>query len=126
MLEELERARAHGARIYAEIVGYGAKLDGYDMVAPSGVGRESCMDLAMAEADRHAGEKPVEYTNTHGKSTPVGNVAELGAIKRAKNPRAYVVKEGERIILLLGLWKNFTLWCPKEVPMQKVRRQWHS
>lgn len=82
VLEELERAKARGAKIYAELVGYGANSDGYDMVAPSGVGGERCMELAMAEAGRRAGDRPVEYINTHGTSTPVGDLAELGAIKR--------------------------------------------
>jgi len=82
VLEELEHAKARGAKIYAELVGYGANSDGYDMVAPSGVGGERCMELAMADAKARAGDKPIEYINTHGTSTPVGDIAELGAIKR--------------------------------------------
>ena len=64
-----------------ELVGYGANADGYDMVAPSGEGGERCMTMAMAMADKIGGEKEVEYVNTHGTSTPVGDVKELGAIK---------------------------------------------
>ena len=75
VLEEYERAVARGAKIYAEVVGYGATSDGYDMVAPSGEGAERCMRMAMETANN-----PVEYINTHGTSTPVGDTAELGAI----------------------------------------------
>lgn len=81
VLEELEHAKARGAKIYAELVGYGANSDGYDMVAPSGVGGQRCMKLALDEANRIGGHKPVDYINTHGTSTPVGDLAELGAIK---------------------------------------------
>lgn len=81
VLEELEHAKARGAKIYAEVVGYAANSDGYDMVAPSGVGGQRCMQMAINEANRIGGEKPVEYVNTHGTSTPVGDVMELGAIK---------------------------------------------
>ena len=63
VLEELEHAKKRGAKIYAELVGYAANSDGYDMVAPSGVGGERCMDLAMASAARYADDKPVEYVH---------------------------------------------------------------
>jgi 3-oxoacyl-[acyl-carrier-protein] synthase-1 len=76
VVEELEHALARGAHIYAEIVGYGATSDGYDMVAPSGEGAVRCMQQAMEGVD---GE--VDYLNTHGTSTPVGDVKELGAIQ---------------------------------------------
>ncbi len=76
VVEELEHAKARGAKIYAEIVGYGATSDGYDMVAPSGEGAARCMRLAMEDLDG-----PVDYINTHGTSTPVGDVAELKALK---------------------------------------------
>jgi 3-oxoacyl-(acyl-carrier-protein) synthase len=89
VLEELEHAKKRGAKIYAELVGYAANSDGYDMVAPSGVGGERCMEAAIADAVRHGGEKPVEYVNTHGTSTPVGDVAELGAIKRLFTSKGY-------------------------------------
>merc|ERR1712066_694434 len=89
VLEELEHAKARGAKIYAELVGYAANSDGYDVVAPSGVGGERCMKLAMAEANRIGGEKPVEYVNTHGTSTPVGDVQELGAVRRVFEPLGY-------------------------------------
>ncbi|MBF0784213.1 beta-ketoacyl-ACP synthase I [Muribacter muris] len=76
VIEELEHALARGAKIYAEIVGYGATSDGYDMVAPSGEGAVRCMKQALATVN---GE--VEYINVHGTSTPVGDVKELGAIR---------------------------------------------
>ncbi|WP_163577724.1 beta-ketoacyl-ACP synthase I [Halomonas faecis] len=76
VLEELEHAKARGATIYAELVGYGATSDGYDMVAPSGEGAVRCMRQALATVD---GE--IDYINTHGTSTPVGDVAELKAIR---------------------------------------------
>lgn len=89
VLEELEHAKARGAKIYAELTGYGANADGYDMVAPSGVGGQRCMQLAMDEANRIGGEKEVEYINTHGTSTPVGDVMELGAIKTLFEEKGY-------------------------------------
>lgn len=76
VVEELEHALARGAKIYAEIVGYGATSDGYDMVAPSGEGAVRCMQQAMATV-----EGDIDYLNTHGTSTPVGDVAELKAIR---------------------------------------------
>ena len=76
VVEELERARARGAKIYGEIVGYGATSDGYDMVQPSGDGAVRCMRMAMEGL-----EAPVDYINTHGTSTPVGDVTELEAIR---------------------------------------------
>mmetsp|Transcript_58107 Transcript_58107/g.169890 ORF Transcript_58107/g.169890 Transcript_58107/m.169890 type:complete len:541 (+) Transcript_58107:64-1686(+) len=89
VLEELEHAKARGARIYAELVGYAANADGYDVVAPSGVGGERCMKLALEMADRIGGERPVEYINTHGTSTPVGDVQELAAVKRVFSEKGY-------------------------------------
>jgi len=77
ILEELEHAKARGAKIYGEIVGYGATSDGYDMVAPSGEGAVRCMKLALSTVDG-----PVDYINTHGTSTPVGDAAEIGAIRQ--------------------------------------------
>lgn len=74
VVEELEHALARGAHIYAEIVGYGATSDGYDMVAPSGEGAVRCMKMALADV------KQVDYINTHGTSTPVGDTKELEAI----------------------------------------------
>ncbi|MDP7591457.1 MAG: beta-ketoacyl-ACP synthase I [Litorilituus sp.] len=76
VVEELEHALARGAHIYAEVVGYGATSDGYDMVAPSGEGAVRCMQQAMVGVK---GE--IDYLNTHGTSTPVGDVKELGAIQ---------------------------------------------
>ena len=77
VLEELEHAKARGAKIYAEIVGYGATSDGYDMVAPSGEGAIRCMRQALATVSG-----PVDYINTHGTSTPVGDSKEMGAIRQ--------------------------------------------
>ncbi|WP_413710696.1 beta-ketoacyl-ACP synthase I [Rhizobium sp. Rhizsp82] len=76
VLEELEHAKARGAKIYAEIVGYGATSDGYDMVAPSGEGAIRCMRQALATV-----KGSVDYVNTHGTSTPVGDSKEIGAIR---------------------------------------------
>ncbi|WP_423185759.1 beta-ketoacyl-ACP synthase I [Alishewanella sp. d11] len=76
VVEELEHALARGATIYAEIVGYGATSDGFDMVAPSGEGAVRCMQMAMQGVNA-----PIDYVNTHGTSTPVGDVKELGAIQ---------------------------------------------
>ena len=76
VLEELKHALARGARIYAELVGYGATSDGYDMVQPSGEGAVRCMRIAMATTDG-----PIDYINAHGTSTPVGDTRELEAIK---------------------------------------------
>jgi 3-oxoacyl-[acyl-carrier-protein] synthase I len=75
-IEELEHAKARGAKIYAELTGYGATSDGYDMVAPSGEGGARAMQMAM-----HGLEGSVDYINTHGTSTPAGDVSELRAIK---------------------------------------------
>ena len=76
VLEELEHAKARGAKIYAEIVGYGATSDGYDMVAPSGEGAKRCMRQALSTV-----KGDVDYINTHGTSTPVGDSKEIGAIR---------------------------------------------
>lgn len=76
VLEEYEHAKARGAKIYAELVGYGANSDGYDMVAPSGEGAQRCMKQALATTDG-----PVDYINSHGTSTPVGDLAELKAVR---------------------------------------------
>jgi 3-oxoacyl-[acyl-carrier-protein] synthase I len=76
VLEEYERAKARGANIYAELVGYGATSDGYDMVAPSGEGAKRCMDIAKSTIDA-----PIDYINTHGTSTPVGDTTELKAMR---------------------------------------------
>jgi len=91
ILEELEHAKARGAKIYAELVGYAANSDGYDMVAPSGIGGEKCMQAALDDATRNGADpdKPVDYINTHGTSTPVGDLAELGAIKRLFDNKDY-------------------------------------
>jgi 3-oxoacyl-[acyl-carrier-protein] synthase I len=82
VLEELETAKARGAKIYAEVIGYGATSDGADMVAPSGEGALRCMQMALGGfegAPRH--NRPVDYINTHGTSTPVGDITELDAIR---------------------------------------------
>ena len=77
VLEEYEHAKKRGAKIYAEVVGYGATSDGFDMVAPSGEGAERCMLMALNESQSNQ----VDYVNTHGTSTPVGDVKELEALK---------------------------------------------
>jgi 3-oxoacyl-[acyl-carrier-protein] synthase-1 len=77
VLEEYERAKARGAKIYAEVVGYGANSDGYDMVAPSGEGAERCMKIALTQA----GQRAIDYLNPHGTSTPVGDSKEMGAVR---------------------------------------------
>ena len=76
VLEDLEYAKARGAKIYAEVVGYGATSDGYDMVQPSGEGAVRCMQQAMADLGG-----PIDYINAHGTSTPVGDIRELEAVK---------------------------------------------
>jgi 3-oxoacyl-[acyl-carrier-protein] synthase-1 len=76
VLEEYERAKARGAKIYAEITGYAANSDGYDMVAPSGEGATRCMRMAMP-----ADGRKIDYLNTHGTSTPVGDVKEMEAVR---------------------------------------------
>lgn len=76
VIEEYEHAKARGAKIYAELIGYGATSDGYDMVAPSGEGAARCMRQAIANIDGK-----IDYINAHGTSTPVGDLAELRAVK---------------------------------------------
>jgi len=76
VLEELSHARARGAKIYAELTGYGATSDGYDMVAPSGEGAVRCMRHAMATV-----KAPIDYVNAHGTSTPVGDATEIAAMR---------------------------------------------
>jgi 3-oxoacyl-[acyl-carrier-protein] synthase-1 len=77
VLEELEHAKARGARIYGEVVGYGATSDGYDMVAPSGEGAERCMKMALATVNTK-----VDYINPHATSTPAGDPPEIEAIRK--------------------------------------------
>ena len=79
-MEELEHAKARGAKIYGELLGYGSNSDGFDMVAPSGEGAERCMALAMKGFDGKGINQKVRYINGHGTSTPVGDAAELKAI----------------------------------------------
>jgi 3-oxoacyl-[acyl-carrier-protein] synthase-1 len=84
VLEELEHAKARGAKIYAEVAGYGATSDGEDMVAPSGEGAVRCMRLALADV-----KAPVDYINPHATSTPIGDIKEIEAIREvfgAKSP----------------------------------------
>jgi 3-oxoacyl-[acyl-carrier-protein] synthase-1 len=82
VIEELEHAKARGAKIYAELTGYGATSDGYDMVQPSGEGAVRCMQQAMATI----GGAKVDYINAHGTSTPVGDTKELGALREVFGP----------------------------------------
>jgi 3-oxoacyl-[acyl-carrier-protein] synthase I len=76
VLEELEHAKARGAKIYAELAGYGATSDGYDMVAPSGEGAVRCMNMALEST-----KVPVDYINPHATSTPIGDIKEIEAIR---------------------------------------------
>jgi 3-oxoacyl-[acyl-carrier-protein] synthase-1 len=76
VMEELEHAKARGAKIYAELVGYGATSDGYDMVQPSGEGAVRCMQMALSTVNA-----PIDYVNAHGTSTPVGDTRELQALR---------------------------------------------
>ena len=78
VLEEYEHAKARGAKIYAELTGYGASSDGYDMVAPSGEGAVRCMNMALSTS-----RSKIDYINTHGTSTPVGDITELEAVNKA-------------------------------------------
>ncbi len=94
VLESLEHAQARGANIIAELVGYGATSDGYDMVAPSGEGAKRCMEIAIADV-----KGPIDYINAHGTSTPVGDVKELGAIKEVF---------GDNSIPLIGSTKSLS------------------
>jgi 3-oxoacyl-[acyl-carrier-protein] synthase II len=89
VLEEYERAKARGAKIYAELVGVGMNSDAYHMTAPSvdGAGAAKCMELALKDAEINADQ--VDYINAHGTSTPAGDVAETMAIKRAFGDHAY-------------------------------------
>jgi 3-oxoacyl-[acyl-carrier-protein] synthase-1 len=77
VLEELEHAKARGAKIYAEVAGYGATSDGHDMVAPSGEGAMRCMQIALETV-----KGPVDYINPHATATPVGDAAEIEAIRK--------------------------------------------
>jgi 3-oxoacyl-[acyl-carrier-protein] synthase-1 len=76
VLEELEHAKARGAKIYAELAGYGATSDGHDMVAPSGEGAMRCMKMALESV-----KAPVDYINPHATSTPIGDIREIEAIR---------------------------------------------
>ena len=87
VLEEYEHAKARGAKIYGELVGYAANSDGYDMVAPSGEGAARCMKLAMAEA----GGRAIDYLNPHGTSTPVGDSREMGAVRDVFGDKAPLI-----------------------------------
>jgi 3-oxoacyl-[acyl-carrier-protein] synthase-1 len=81
VLEDMDRAKARGAKIYAEIAGYAANSDGHDMVAPSGEGAARCMRLAMSGMDGKGLPAPIDYLNTHGTGTPVGDAKEMEAVR---------------------------------------------
>jgi len=87
VLEEYEHAKARGAKIYGEVVGYAANSDGFDMVAPSGEGAARCMKLAMAQA----GDRTIDYLNPHGTSTPVGDSKEMGAVREVFGDKAPLI-----------------------------------
>jgi 3-oxoacyl-[acyl-carrier-protein] synthase-1 len=88
VIEEMERAKARGAKIYAEIVGYAANSDGYDMVAPSGEGAARCMRLAMQGMNGKGLPGPIQYLNTHGTGTPVGDAKEMEAVRAVFGDKA--------------------------------------
>ena len=90
VLEDMDHALARGAKIYAELVGYGANSDGADMVAPSGEGAVRCMELALAGFDGNKLNDKVDYINAHGTSTPVGDVKELDAVRTFFGPRGHL------------------------------------
>jgi 3-oxoacyl-[acyl-carrier-protein] synthase-1 len=90
VLEDMDHAVARGAKIYAELVGYGANSDGADMVAPSGEGAVRCMELALAGFDGNKLTEKVNYINAHGTSTPVGDVKELDAVRTVFGPRGHL------------------------------------
>ena len=83
VLEELEHAKARGAKIYAEVAGYGATSDGYDMVQPSGEGAARCMTLALETC-----QAPIDYINPHATSTPIGDLREIEAIREVFGAKA--------------------------------------
>ncbi|WP_426010334.1 beta-ketoacyl-ACP synthase I [Caulobacter sp. DWR2-3-1b2] len=87
VLEEYEHAKARGAKIYGEVVGYAANSDGFDMVAPSGEGAARCMKIAMAQA----GDRTIDYLNPHGTSTPVGDSKEMGAVRTVFGDKAPLI-----------------------------------
>ena len=87
VLEEYEHAKARGAKIYGEIVGYAANSDGFDMVAPSGEGAVRCMRMAMADL----GGRKIDYLNPHGTSTPVGDSKEMGAVREVFGANAPLI-----------------------------------
>ncbi len=93
VLEEYERAKARGARIYGELVGYGATSDGHDMVSPSGEGAARAMRNAMAES----GGRKVDYLNTHGTSTPVGDAREMEAVREVFGANAPLISSTKSI-----------------------------
>ncbi|MFL3653525.1 MAG: beta-ketoacyl-ACP synthase I [Halioglobus sp.] len=95
VVEELEHAKARGAKIYAELVGYGATSDGYDMVSPSGEGAVRCMQQALSGV-----EGPVDYVNAHGTSTPAGDIQELKAVR--------AVFEGRETTPVIGSTKSLS------------------
>ncbi|HVV33182.1 MAG TPA: beta-ketoacyl-ACP synthase I [Vitreimonas sp.] len=86
VLEEYQRAKARGAKIYAEVAGYGANSDGYDMVAPSGEGAARCMKIALQHVNQ-----PVDYLNPHGTSTPVGDLKEMEAVRAVFGNKAPMI-----------------------------------
>ena len=107
VLEELDHARARGARIYGELVGYGASGDGADMVAPSGEGAVRAMRQALEGFGDHRRNQHVDYVNTHGTSTPVGDIIELDASREVFGRALAVAGAHEVIYSLLMLQHDF-------------------
>src|SRR3546814_2591389 len=105
-MEELEHAKARGAKIYAELVGYGATSDGADMVAPSGEGAVRCMKQALNEAGGHGHNAPIDYINTHGTSTPRSeeHTSELQSLMRI----------------------SYAVFCLKKKKKSKTKKKSHS
>ncbi len=108
VLEEYEHARARGAKIYGELLGYGATSDGFDMVQPSGEGAARCMQLALAGLDR-----PIDYINPHGTSTPIGDIREMEAIREVFGARMPLISSTKSLTghCLGGAGSQEAIYC---------------
>jgi 3-oxoacyl-[acyl-carrier-protein] synthase-1 len=126
VIEEYEHAKARGAKIYAEIVGYGATSDGYDMVAPSGEGAVRCMKQALATVDGD-----IDYINSHGTSTPVGDLAELRAIKETFGANIPAISSTKSLTghslgatgVQEAIYSLLTLSVPRPISKPSTRKQ---
>ncbi len=108
VLEEYEHARARGAKIYGELLGFGATSDGFDMVQPSGEGAARCMQLALAGLDR-----PIDYINPHGTSTPIGDIREMEAIREVFGARMPLISSTKSLTghCLGGAGSQEAIYC---------------